>query len=479
MRARFERKGPLAIASAAYGQEYELVTPAAPTSDNGIAVVMVMGPLTHHGDWWGGDTYDAIESRVAAALATSAGTVVLKIASPGGEVDGCFECAKTLRKMAAAAGKRLVAYVDEHAFSAAYALACAASEIYLPPAAAVGSIGVLEAIVDASAADAMQGVNVALITSGAHKADGNPHAPLTDATRIAVQAQVDRIANLFFDLVGEARGINPLDVQAMQAGIFRGADAVGAKLADGVMSWDDLLARLTAGEPQPTAATAEAASGNMETAMTRTEMLAALKAALAEDEPPPPDKSEDDKDMSPSELKAALKALLAEGEPEHEEPDGDEPAPAPAPAPAQSAAASDPVAQALAIAQQAKAEAAALRAEMQAKAESVERTKLLDERKDLDPKARAILETKPLAYVREALEMIPRIGNPLAAAAQVQPTLGADQAGDGTRAPQLSAEEHKALCQKMGLDSGEPPVRREGNRLVLSAVNLSALGKGV
>lgn len=337
-RARFDRQGPLAIAPFAMGQEYEIVPPAPPAQEADACVLQIIGPITHHGDWFcGGDTYDAIEMRMQLALATNASTVVMKFDSPGGEVDGAFECARTLRRMAAAAGKRLIAYVDEAATSAAYALACAAEKIYLPASARCGSIGVVSMVVDATAADAQSGLRFSVMTSGARKADGNPHVPITDEAKAFIQAEVDAFAVMFFELVAEMRGLSPDAIAAQQAQIFRGKDAVAAGLADGVANWDHLLAMLAGGaDLEPPAAPVGAAT-TTESDMTRAELLAALKAAMAEEAPAEPEKKDEgDEAMSKDDLVAAIKAALAEEEPAEEpakpappappakEPDGDE-----------------------------------------------------------------------------------------------------------------------------------------------------------
>lgn len=483
-RVKYDRLGPQAILASVYGQEFELVTPPGNTVANGVAVVMIMGPLTHRGGgWWDcGDTYDGIEARVKAAIESSAATIVLKIDSPGGDVSGCFECSKTLRQMAAAAGKKLVAYVDETAASGAYALACAADAIYLPPSARVGSIGVITMIEDATGADAQQGYKYTVFTSGARKADGCPHLPMSPEAAAEFQRQVDSWALMFATLVADSRKVAVAEIQRLEAGIFQGADALRVKLADGVMGWDSLLAMLAGGQAASTPPAPPDGGTAGENDMKRSELIAALKAALAEEEPAPaPEKKEGDGgDMSKADLVAALKKALAEDAPP---PSEQEPPPAPAEdgeakaktiaqAAAQAnrtqAAASDPVVQALAAAQQAKAETAQLRAEMQAKEDAAALKALLDTRPDLDGKARAFFEKKPLAYVKEALEFIPRAPvnvNP-AAAAMAQPALGADrgpQSGAAIRTSEMDPKDVLKMRAAMGIEVQQETLRWDGN----------------
>lgn len=461
-RKRFDRPGPLAIAAAYWGREYELVTPSAPMQAGGVAVVMVVGPLTHRDSMFGFDTYDGIEQRVAAALATSADTVVLKIDSPGGEVGGAFECARTLRRMAAAAGKRLIAYVDELAGSAAYAIACACSAIYMPASGQVGAIGVIEMVADATAMDASQGVRYAVITSGAHKADGNPHVPLTDETRARFQGQVDELAQMFFALVAESRPLDVVAIQSLEASLFRGESAVRVKLADGIMNWDELLAMVASGaqvsaaeqETESTAAPEE--GGPMEGAMTRAELLAAIKAAMEDAPAKEPEKEEGDKEMGAAEFKAALKALFAEDEPApHKEPDGDE-------APAARAESEPEPEKPAARAQEpekepAAAKASAESARVMAIAEEA-KAALIASRPDLDAK---LLQKESLEVVRRLVALAPKPAATVAPTAPAHPAAAA-QVPAATRGVAQVTSDNPDMDRLMGLQASAPKVHWDG-----------------
>jgi ClpP class serine protease len=128
----------LAIDPVAFSADYEILfaaggdaPPAAFETVGRVAVVDVCGPLETEPNWrW--DSYPAVLARVQAACECPAiKAIVLRVASPGGEVAGCFESARAIRAATDAAGKLLIAYVTDRACSAAYALACVASEICL------------------------------------------------------------------------------------------------------------------------------------------------------------------------------------------------------------------------------------------------------------------------------------------------------------------------------------------------------------
>lgn len=242
---RFTPSGILALDPKAFGIEL-LIAPALPPAppftlecDGKVAVVDVRGPLAFAG--WQCDTYDNIRARVTAALASDAQTVVLRIDSPGGEVAGAFDLARWLRQAARAAGKSLLAHTAHQACSSGYALASAADRISASDTATVGSIGVISALVDTTRADQAMGLRFAIVASGARKADGNPHVPLTDETLAAVQSAVNDTAEIFFSLVREHRP-NITDPVSLEAASFIAARALPLGLIDAIESWDACLA---------------------------------------------------------------------------------------------------------------------------------------------------------------------------------------------------------------------------------------------
>ena len=206
---------------------------------DGVAVIEVSGVLVHRGAWIGqssGQTsYEGIAAQLAAAATDPAVRgIALEIDSFGGEVAGVFDLADAIRS--ARAAKPVWAFVAEHAFSAGYALASQADRIILPRTGAVGSIGVVVMHADLSGQLSDAGVTVTLIHSGAHKVDGNPYAPLPDAVRARIQAEIDSIRTLFAETVAAGRGrrLNADAALATEAECYRGTEAVAVGLADEV-----------------------------------------------------------------------------------------------------------------------------------------------------------------------------------------------------------------------------------------------------
>jgi len=201
----------------------------------GIALIPVYGTLVRRSlglDAASGLTsYGQVAAMLDAALVDASITgILLDIDSPGGEAGGVFELAQRVR--AANAVKPVWAVASDSAFSAAYAIASAASRIYVSQTGGVGSIGVIAMHVDQTARDAQDGYRFTAVTAGAHKNDFSPHEPLDPDAYALLQAEVDRLYGLFVDHVATMRGLEAAAVRATEAGLYFGPNAISVGLAD-------------------------------------------------------------------------------------------------------------------------------------------------------------------------------------------------------------------------------------------------------
>lgn len=222
-------------------------SPVAAQTTGGIAILPIHGSLLKRAlpvqAASGLLAYEDIGAMLDAAIADPGiDAVLLDVDSPGGEVGGCFELAARIR--AASQVKPVWALANDSAFSAGYALACAAQRVLVTQTGGVGSVGVIALHVDQSAADAQAGLHYTPIFAGAHKNDYSPHAPLSDPARVALQTEVDRLYALFVDHVAAMRGVSTDAVRATEAALFFGPQAVEAGLADGVADLPQALRQL-------------------------------------------------------------------------------------------------------------------------------------------------------------------------------------------------------------------------------------------
>jgi signal peptide peptidase SppA len=234
-------------------------TPAAraPGPPSGkVAVIPIHGTLVRRTSGIEAESglasYTGIAAQLDAALASpEIAAILLDIDSPGGESGGVFDLADRIR--AASEVKPVWAVANDMAFSAAYALASAATRVFVARTGGVGSIGVIAMHVDQSVKDAQDGVRYTAVFAGERKNDLNPHEPISNEAHVVLKAEVDRIYDLFVETVARHRGLDADTVRATEAGLFFGPDAVATGLADAVGSLDDALTQLTKSlSPLPT-----------------------------------------------------------------------------------------------------------------------------------------------------------------------------------------------------------------------------------
>jgi ClpP class serine protease len=484
---RYARTGLLAVDPSAFLELF--IVPSSRESEliGSTCVIDICGPLDQHDSGWG-DSYEAIRGRVAEACASSALAILLRIDSPGGAVSGCFETVRAIRAMCAAAGKPLYAYCD-HATSAGYALASAASYIAASSTAILGSIGVIETRTDLSARNAAEGIRVEFIASGARKVDGRVDAPITDAELTAKREIVDAIAGVFFALVEEMRGIPAPEVAAQQAAVYHAEAAIVARLVDQVASFENILTQIATGGftvmPSPydkaRAALEEAAKGDDANAAAARRALAAMDNGGGDDDKDKPVDPDADTDAADAD---------AGGDDPPADADDDAPPPPAKPDPAASTPGAGAATQASAasthsIALAAMAKAHDLEAQLASDRVHAERVRLLNTRRDFDRELRAELmkASTPIETVRSMVKTLKRKPVPAAAAtaaATATGTRGDNQGGTtpaaavvGSGAP--GTEDPRAdMDARMGLTQTTLGVTRTRNMLLFGVVNKPA-----
>jgi signal peptide peptidase SppA len=264
-----------------------------PTGTPGIAVIPVHGTLVKRTaglDAASGLTsYTEIAAMLDSALADpQVAGILLDIDSPGGEASGSFELARRVRE--ASAVKPLWAVANDSAYSAAYAIGAAANRLIVSETGGVGSVGVIALHIDQSVKDANEGYRYTAVTAGTHKNDFSPHQPLTDEAKAELQAEVDRLYGLFVEHVASMRTLATDDVRATEAGLYFGANAIAAGLADAVGTFESaltdfslFLSSRSRKSPQARAGTrTEAATPPMEEVMQNDEVVVQEVIGVAE-----------------------------------------------------------------------------------------------------------------------------------------------------------------------------------------------------
>lgn len=202
-------------------------------SFNSTAIIPIHGLLTKHSELFSINTtsYDEIFEAFCEALKDPlVENVFFDIDSPGGEVSGLFDLVDFI--YSSRNEKPIYAYVNDCACSAAYAIASAASKIFVTRTSMVGSIGVVAVHSDVSEAEKKAGIKYTTVYVGAKKNDLSPHEPITDGAIADLQNEVDRIYQMFVETVARNRNISEESITSTEAGVFYGENAMEMNLAD-------------------------------------------------------------------------------------------------------------------------------------------------------------------------------------------------------------------------------------------------------
>jgi signal peptide peptidase SppA len=214
--------------------------------EDGIGVVAIEGPILRKPDLFARIFFGATSSEdIGDAIREASGrddikAVFLNIDSPGGTVAGTPELANAV----AALDKKKPVYAFSSGLmcSAAYWVASQARAIYATPSAQVGSIGVVQAVLDNSAALDKAGIKVEVFSVGKYKAMGAPGTPLTDDQRELISSNLAEIAGEFHAAV-LAKG-RAIPAEAMEGQTFSGKQAQRHNLAGMVPDRADAMRRL-------------------------------------------------------------------------------------------------------------------------------------------------------------------------------------------------------------------------------------------
>ena len=206
-----------------------------------VARINVEGTLVHRlggvSPYSGLTGYDCLLKVITDALANKeVGAVLLDIDSPGGEVSGCFDFCRKLAAMTQRAGgdKPIIAFANEMACSAAYAIAAVCDAVMTTQTGQVASIGVWTMMIDMTKGLSKNGIEVTMIRAGERKARGGPYEHADKATVDKLQNWVDETWDIFATLVSDFRPISKQAVLAFEGDWFTGTDALSLGLVDAV-----------------------------------------------------------------------------------------------------------------------------------------------------------------------------------------------------------------------------------------------------
>jgi signal peptide peptidase SppA len=205
---------------------------------------------------------EAFDAAVADPNITS---ILIDVDSPGGEVFGVQELGEKI--FAARGSKPIEAIANAYAASAAYWLGTQADSLSMTPSGQVGSVGVIMAHDDVSAAAEKAGVKRTYITAGKFKAEGNQFAPLDEEAVEHYGTQVREYYDTFVSAVSRGRKTSLKDVRENygEGRVLTASIALQRGMVDRVETFEAAIARLSAGQQKaaPGRSRAEAAAARL------------------------------------------------------------------------------------------------------------------------------------------------------------------------------------------------------------------------
>lgn len=219
-------------------------------SVNGVAVIPVMGPVFGKGNMLtmmsGATSLQMIQQQLRAAMAdTEISSIIMEYDTPGGSSDLVEEFGQEIAM--ASSQKPIYSSVNTMCGSAGLWLATQGNKVYITPSGTMGSLGVYTAHTDRSGADLKSGIKHTYVSAGRYKTEGNPHEPLSASAIAHRQDTVNALMEKFVGAVASGRNLDTEHVRNNfgEGRMFDAQPAVDVGMADGVMSFDHLLASLT------------------------------------------------------------------------------------------------------------------------------------------------------------------------------------------------------------------------------------------
>lgn len=185
-------------------------------------------------------SYELLRTQLTKALNDDGvSEIILDVNSGGGNAQGAFEIAEFIYQSRSIKPIRCV--VNFNAFSGAYLIAAACSEIIVSDTSGVGSIGVYSKRLDLTQYYQEQGVKIHSFYRGARKIDFHPDTELNEEERANIESNMESTYQKFVSAVAKYRGMTAEAVMATEADCFEGQKGIELGLADRMATPQDAI----------------------------------------------------------------------------------------------------------------------------------------------------------------------------------------------------------------------------------------------
>ncbi len=216
------------------------------TDTGELLVLDIKGPVMKS-DYCGSPGMESLAQGIMAAENDNTiSSIMLRIDSPGGTVDGTHNLARTV----AASRKMGVAYVDGMMASAAYWIGSAAPEIISSDAnaghnAIIGSIGTMAQFVDMTQANAQRGIKVHTVYASQSTRKGQMARQVAAGDYSRIKAELDALNETFVASVQQHRGdkLRKRGENVFEGDTYNAQDAMRHGLIDKIGTWQYAVKR--------------------------------------------------------------------------------------------------------------------------------------------------------------------------------------------------------------------------------------------
>ena len=215
-----------------------------------IIVIPLSGTITTAGSsLFSGSTItpDLVRNYLAKAESDRAvKAIVLRIESPGGEIEPCQEILWEIERVKET--KPIVVTMRGMAASGGYYISTQADKIVALPTTMTGSIGVISTVINIEGLLEKLGIQIETFKGGKYKDMYWGFRELTPEEEEIMQGMVDEYYEQFVDVVAEGRGLSKEEVRNLATGqLYTGTEAKELGLVDELGDLDtaiDLAAEL-------------------------------------------------------------------------------------------------------------------------------------------------------------------------------------------------------------------------------------------
>lgn len=209
------------------------------------AVIPIYGDLVHISPHYYSEditSYKSIRKTLDLLVTAGKTTVILDIASYGGQATGLFDLTDYIYELSQKPDLTLIGFTESYACSAAQAILSSCKYSYATASSQLGSIGAM--LVHLSYQEQLKnsGVKVSLITSGSLKALGNPYKNLTNEELAIFQTSVDLLSETY---IGKLRvykqNIDAAAIKDLEAAIITPETALHLNLITGIKEFKDIM----------------------------------------------------------------------------------------------------------------------------------------------------------------------------------------------------------------------------------------------